>query len=116
PSMSTSSIKLTASPLPTASLSKYKVQWERMSSGIRSAIERKEWLSAALRREFIRLVAFDIHEIFSHPGRQELRKICDRIVGEYPHTFQDVISGKLVGSGYDSLFQSLEWRIDNLNR
>lgn len=54
-------------------------------------------------------------KVNSKPGRKNLRIICSRLLTKHPHLREELL-GRIVGSGYDALLMSLEYRIDNLRR
>lgn len=73
--------------------------------------------SPSRRREIVRIICSDISQISAKPGKKALAiLIAQNIVKAYPTSFEDVIEGTRIGSGYDSLLKQLQLRIDNVNR
>lgn len=68
------------------------------------------------RLEMIRLIVSEILTICPTPGKKHLSEITRKMAKVYPVAFTDVIEGKIVGSGYDSLTKQMISRVDNLRR
>ena len=119
PSTSTSS-GVSSPSLDTASSSQWYISFQlpivKMPRELINCLENEIRPSTALRREMVRIVCDDIFAIMRRPGRHAIKKIAEKIVGQFPKCFRDEIEGIPVGSGYDSLLAQLEYRLDNMNR
>nr|XP_054919068.1 uncharacterized protein LOC129380899 [Dermacentor andersoni] len=86
-------------------------------SSLREALGSQVPLHPRERRDLVRRVADNLLNLYSRPKREEIRSTAAQIVAAYPLSLQDrKLDGGLLGRGYDSFFQQLENRIENLNR
>ncbi len=67
------------------------------------------------RREFVRSAVGELSAYGTPPGKHTLRIICSTIIAKWP-SFADKIDGQTIGSGYDSLLNQMQNRIDNNKR
>ncbi|KAH6930812.1 hypothetical protein HPB50_019690 [Hyalomma asiaticum] len=69
------------------------------------------------RRELVRCVVEQMMAVSPRPKREMIRSVAERMVQAYPTALEDrSISGCLLGRGYDSFFQQLEARVENIHR
>lgn len=72
-------------------------------------------LSEKEKREMLRVISIDLHNIMEKPGRAAISKIAEKICAKYPG-FSDMHGELKIGSGFSSIAKKIEERIDNLNR
>ncbi|KAI5614408.1 hypothetical protein C0J50_8995, partial [Silurus asotus] len=123
--ISTYSSPISSSPSTSASESTtgsylwpehFQVPWNLMPVGIQNAIANGQRPSPADRRQMIRILADEMRKYDANPTRSQCLTITRQIVRQYPKTFADMMGGKQVGGGYESLLSQLKVRIENLNR
>ncbi|KAH7950338.1 hypothetical protein HPB49_022660 [Dermacentor silvarum] len=86
-------------------------------NSLQEALENQAPLLPRERRELVRRVADQLLLKQSRPRREEIRSAAAQVVAAYPLSLEDrKLDGGLLGRGYDSLFQQLENRVENLNR
>ncbi|XP_067217734.1 uncharacterized protein [Chanodichthys erythropterus] len=118
--------KTTDSSKPTSSsvastashswLENFKVPWDLMPPGIKSAVENGQRPSPSDRRQMIRILADEIRKLEKAPTRSQCLTVTRQIVSQYPKSFADMMCDKVVGGGYESLLSQLKVRIEHLNR
>ncbi|XP_067284857.1 uncharacterized protein [Pseudorasbora parva] len=94
----------------------FKVPWNLMPAGIKSAIENGLRPSPSDRRQMIRILADEIRKIDTNPSRSQCLTVARQIVSQYPKSFADMMGDKQVGGGYESVLSQLKVRIEHLNR
>ncbi|KAL7839335.1 hypothetical protein SRHO_G00259930 [Serrasalmus rhombeus] len=81
----------------------FDIPWSKMSSNTRKLLDTEKRLSAAERREVIRIVTAEILTMCKKPGKRHITEIARKMIIRYPKSFRDEIQGQVVGTGYDSL-------------
>ncbi len=94
----------------------YQIPWDEMSKTFITTLNQGQRPSASQRREMVRFIISDIKKICEEPKRKQLEKVASAIVRKYPVAFKDTFCDRLVGSGYESILNSLCERAHNSNR
>ncbi|KAG9273476.1 hypothetical protein AMEX_G547 [Astyanax mexicanus] len=95
----------------------FKVPWDRMPSGIKTAVAEERRPSAKDRREMIRIIVNEMRLAELNPSKSQCLTVAKMIVKEHPGSFADVLrDGTRIGSGYGSVLTQLKTRIEHLNR
>ncbi|KAH8019899.1 hypothetical protein HPB51_023182 [Rhipicephalus microplus] len=69
------------------------------------------------RRQLVRCVVEQMLVVCTRPRRELIRSVADEIVRAYPVALEDrSMNGSLIARGYDSFFQQLEARVENIDR
>ncbi|CAM1294703.1 Uncharacterised protein at_DN1090 [Pycnogonum litorale] len=95
---------------------RYDVPWEKLSRNLIKSLKEGKRPLPSLRREMIRTVVDDLMQICKRPLKKHLETIACKIVTKYSASFQDVIEGHIVGTGYDSMHRQLISRVENCAR
>lgn len=107
-------------PLPqhdTAWLDTFQVPWERMTQGLKNAIEKSEVPDETDRRHMVRTIVDAIQEVSPNPTRSQCEVIAKSIVQKYPDSFTDKNEeGEKIGVGYFSLLEQIKRRVEHVNR
>ncbi|KAL1429659.1 hypothetical protein MTO96_015927 [Rhipicephalus appendiculatus] len=93
------------------------VSLDFLPAAMRKALEAPVPLPPRERRELVRIVGLQLSEKSCRPRREQIRSAAAQVVAAYPLSLEDRgINGQLLGRGYDSFFQQLENRIENMSR
>ena len=94
----------------------FPIPWNKMPTEVMGKLNNKERPMKGERLQMIKLIISEILTVCPLPGKKHLSEVARKMVATYPSSFQDVIEGEVVGSGYDSLTKQLVSRVDNLKR
>ncbi|XP_070379227.1 uncharacterized protein [Dermacentor albipictus] len=95
----------------------FNFHFERLPRSVQVALEAPQALPPGERRDLVRCIAHDMMQVSPRPRREFIRSVAEAVVKRFPACLQDrTVSGKVFGRGYDSLFQQLENRVENLGR
>ncbi len=116
--ISNDSSKLEFSPVSTSSewISSFCVPWNKFPESAKEAINDKVAPSSSDMRQIATLVISEVFSYTRKPSRKQLRAIAQKIVAKAPSSFADIINGKIVGDGIESLMLKLESKKENFNR
>ncbi|KAF4097387.1 hypothetical protein G5714_021395 [Onychostoma macrolepis] len=117
----TPSVSSTDSSSATVDLSvwpeNFEVPWNRMPSGIKTAIALGKRPTAKDRREMIRIVVDEMRLTELNPSKSQCLIVAKKIVKQYSQSFADVlVDGTRIGTGYGSLLTQLKTRVEHVNR
>ncbi|KAF4113966.1 uncharacterized protein LOC131541152 [Onychostoma macrolepis] len=117
----TPSVSSTDSSSTTVDLSvwpeNFEVPWNRMPSGIKTAIALGKRPTAKDRREMIRIVVDEMRLTELNPSKSQCLIVAKKIVKQYSQSFADVlVDGTRIGTGYGSLLTQLKTRVEHVNR
>lgn len=120
-SSSTPSLSSTDSSSTTVDLSvwpeKFEVPWNRMSSGIKTAIALGKRPTAKDRREMVRVIVDEMRLTELNPSKSQCLIVAKKIVRQYFQSFADVLrDGTKIGTGYGSLLTQIKTRVEHVNR
>ncbi|XP_076594907.1 uncharacterized protein LOC143325601 isoform X2 [Chaetodon auriga] len=95
----------------------FSVPWNRMPTGIRTAIAQETRPSAKDRREMVRIIVDEMRLTELNPSKSQCLTVAWMIVKQHPRSFADVMKdGTKIGSGFGSLVTQLKTRIEHVNR
>ncbi|KAH7941775.1 hypothetical protein HPB49_017405 [Dermacentor silvarum] len=95
----------------------FKLEIDRLPVSVQTALEANGPLPPRERRELVRSTVDQLTKFCSRPRRELIKSVASAIVLKFPSALQDkAIGGHLLGRGYDSLFQQLENRVENIYR
>lgn len=95
----------------------FNFHFERLPRSVQVALEAPQALPPGERRDLVRCIAHDMMQVSPRPRREFIRSVAEAVVKRFPACLQDrTVNGKVFGRGYDSLFQQLENRVENLGR
>ncbi|KAF1389442.1 hypothetical protein PFLUV_G00073470 [Perca fluviatilis] len=95
----------------------FRVDWDRMPTGIRTAALSLTRPSPPDRREMVKAVVDQMREHDLNPSRAVCHNIVRNIIREYPRSFADVDrNGEFVGDGCSSLLLQIKTRVEYKNR
>lgn len=120
-SSSSPSVSSTDRSITTVDLSvwpeNFEVPWNRMPSGIKTAIALGKRPTAKDRREMIRIVVDEMRLTELNPSKSQCLIVAKKIVKQYSQSFADVlVDGTRIGTGYGSLLTQLKTRVEHVNR
>lgn len=95
---------------------KFQIPWQKIPSKIIRKLETGKQPIKSERLEIIRLIVSEILTARPTPGKKHISEIARKMTKVYRLSFNDVIEGDVVGSGYDSLTKQMVNRVDNLKR
>ncbi|XP_040066785.1 uncharacterized protein LOC120840351 isoform X4 [Ixodes scapularis] len=105
-----------AAPSPELTAS-FKLRLDSLSKAAVNALEAGRPLASRDRLELVRVVVNDMLKLTCRPQRELITSVAKEIVERFPASLEDHgIDGKVMGRGFDSLFQQLESRVENVNR
>ncbi|CAN7943991.1 unnamed protein product, partial [Ixodes hexagonus] len=93
----------------------FVVPWQEMPAALITALRFNERPEPKYRRAMVRVVVQAAMTKCSRPLKKHLDVIARKIVREHP-CFKDVIDGRVVGSGHESLLNQLVARVENIVR
>ncbi|XP_077506137.1 uncharacterized protein LOC144115591 [Amblyomma americanum] len=68
------------------------------------------------RRDLVQCIVGQMVAKCSRPRREFIRSVAEKVVEEFPILKDRGVDGHLLGRGYDSLFQQMENRVENMTR
>ncbi|KAL1443502.1 hypothetical protein MTO96_007414 [Rhipicephalus appendiculatus] len=90
---------------------------EYLPEHVRRALKAKRPLPPRERRDLVRCVVEQLTTMCARPRRDMLRDAAITVVQAFPDALEDRgLDGRVLGRGYDSFFQQLECRAENINR
>ncbi|CAL8271743.1 unnamed protein product [Lota lota] len=92
----------------------FKVNWEKMTSEIQSAIANSTRPNPAARRAMVRELVDQMRVHNSNPNRETCLKVVNDIIQKYPTCFGDVDDDENTSGA--SLVQQVKTRIEHVNR
>lgn len=99
-----------------ASFADFIIPWEKFPFEIKEACEKNVRPMKKHLLQMIRVLVAEIRKINRNPGRAVIRTIVQKIVNEYPNSFQEKIGDSVVAGGCMSLIKRVENGIENNNR
>jgi hypothetical protein len=97
-------------------VSGFVIPWEKCSSRLMMALEQGKPVQSSDLRELVTHVMSDVSRYTRKAPRSVLRKIAAKIVKRSPSAFADVINGKVVNDGVESIMLMLEAKKENMER
>lgn len=91
------------------------IPWEHFTEEMMHTLESGKRPKPSLRKEMVRIVVSAMMKQGS-AGKRRATEVGKKMVAKYPQSLQDVISGDVIGPGYNSLVKQIKNRIDNVKR
>uniref|UniRef100_W5KJ82 Zinc finger protein with KRAB and SCAN domains 4-like n=1 Tax=Astyanax mexicanus TaxID=7994 RepID=W5KJ82_ASTMX len=106
----------TAGPIepPAGASGKFQIPWEKFPPELVKAMVEKTRPHPSLRREMVRIIIDDFFSAkMKRPGRDTIRQISHELVLKYPNSFCDLYGEDAFGTGFKSLMDQMENRVEN---
>ncbi|XP_049516419.1 uncharacterized protein LOC125942293 isoform X2 [Dermacentor silvarum] len=117
PSGSSNSLEERVGTMEESTCYSFKFDGSLLLEAVRGALGSQSSLPPRERRELVRSVVDKMTRVTSRPRRELIRSTSEELVNMYPNALQDRgVGGQILGRGYDSVFQQIENRIENINR
>ena len=93
----------------------YIIPWDKFPGDLLQNCRDGKQPPSSSRRQMVKIIVDDVLQKTSRPKRKNMDTLAHNVVAKYPKSFQDNVSGVVIGSGHSSLTNQLCNKVDKVD-